>query len=248
MRLAGKAALIVGGTTGIGLAAARLMLAEGARVAICGQEANRLKQASATLGEQAKTFRADVRRAADIRSLADGVGRWTDQLDILFLNAGISRPAEFSRVDEAFFEDHIAINLKGPFFVFQHMLGLLRRNASVVFTTSCLDEMGRPGMSVYAATKAALRSLVRSLGAELVERGIRVNAVAPGPIDSGIHAKMGVSGDELVKLREKIAREIPMRRLGVPMEVAEAVLFLASDASSFVTGHEIVVDGGWSSF
>jgi NAD(P)-dependent dehydrogenase (short-subunit alcohol dehydrogenase family) len=248
MRLAGKAALIVGGTTGIGFAAARLMIAEGARVAICGQEAERLREASAALGEQAKAFRADLRSISDIRNLVEDVGRWTDRLDILFLNAGISRPAELNGVDETFFDDHFAINVKGPFFVFQQMIGLLGANASVVITTSCLDEMGRPGMSVYAATKAALRSLVRSLGAELVGRGIRVNAVAPGPIDSGIHAKMGVRGDALVKLQERIAQEVPMQRLGVPLEVAEAVLFLASDASSFVTGHELVVDGGWSEF
>jgi NAD(P)-dependent dehydrogenase (short-subunit alcohol dehydrogenase family) len=248
MRLAGKTALIVGGTTGIGFAAARLMIAEGARVAICGQEAERLREASTALGEQAKICRADLRSISDIRCLAEDVGHWTDQLDILFLNAGISRPAEFNSVDEAFFEDHITINIKGPFFVFQQLLGLLGPNASVVITTSCLDEMGRPGMSVYAATKAALRSLVRSLGAELVERGIRVNAVAPGPIDTGIHAKMGIQGDALVRLRERIAQEVPMHRFGLPLEVAEAVMFLASDSSSFVTGHELVVDGGWSSF
>jgi len=248
MRLAGKTALVVGGTTGIGFAVARLMIAEGARVAICGQEAERLKEASAALGEQAVAFRADMRSIPDIRGLVEDVGRWTDRVDILFLNAGISRPAEFNSVDEAFFEDHFAINVKGPFFVFQQASKLLGANASVVITTSCLDEMGRPGMSVYAATKAALRSLVRTLGAELVGRGIRVNAVAPGPIDSGIHAKMGVHGDALVKLQERIAQDVPMRRLGVPLEVAEAVLFLASDASSFVTGHELVVDGGWSEF
>jgi NAD(P)-dependent dehydrogenase (short-subunit alcohol dehydrogenase family) len=247
MRLAGKTAFIAGGTTGIGLAAARLMMAEGAQVAICGQEPERLREASTALGAQAKTYRADLRSLSDIRRLANEVADWTDQLDILFLNAGISRPAEFSSVDEAFFEDHIAINIKGPFFLLQQLLGLLRPNASVVITTSCLDEMGRPGMSVYAATKAALRSLVRSLGAELVERGIRVNAVAPGPIDTGIHAKMA-QGEALVKLRERIVREVPMHRFGVPLEIAEAVLFLASDASSFVTGHELVVDGGWSSF
>jgi NAD(P)-dependent dehydrogenase (short-subunit alcohol dehydrogenase family) len=248
MRLAGKAALIVGGTTGIGLATARLMIAEGARVAICGQEAERLREASTALGVQAKICRADLRSIPDIRRLAEDVGHWTDQLDILFLDAGISRPAEFNTVDEAFFGDHITINIKGPFFVFQQLLGLLGPNASVVITTSCLDEMGRPGMSVYAATKAALRSLVRSLGAELVERGIRVNAVAPGPIDTGIHARMGVQGGALVRLRERIAHEVPMHRFGLPLEVAEAVMFLASDASSFVTGHELVADGGWSSF
>jgi NAD(P)-dependent dehydrogenase (short-subunit alcohol dehydrogenase family) len=248
MRLAGKTALITGGTTGIGFAAARLMIAEGAQVAICGRETERLREASKALGAQAKIYRADLRSLSDIRRLAKDVGDWTDQLDILLLNAGISRPAEFSSVDEAFFEDHVAINIKGPFFVLQQLLGRLGANASVVMTTSCLDEMGRPGMSVYAATKAALRSLVRSLGAELVERGIRVNAVAPGPIDTGIHAKMGVQGDALVRLREKIVQEVPMHRFGVPLEIAEAVLFLASDASSFVTGHELVVDGGWSSF
>src|SRR5580698_9078672 len=117
MRLAGKTALITGGTTGIGFAAARLMIAEGAQVAICGQEPERLKEASKALGAQAKIYRADLRSLSDIRRLAKDVGDWTDQLDILFLNAGISRPAEFSSVDEAFFEDHVAINIKGPFFV-----------------------------------------------------------------------------------------------------------------------------------
>ena len=124
MRLAGKTALIVGGTTGIGFAAARLMIDEGARVAVCGQEAERLREASAALGAQAKAFRADLRNVPEIRDLAEEVGRWTDRLDILFLNAGISRPGEFNGVDEAFFEDHFAINVKGPFFVFQQMLML----------------------------------------------------------------------------------------------------------------------------
>ena len=115
MRLAGKTAFIAGGTTGIGLAAARLMIAEGAKVAICGQEPERLREASTELGAQVKTYRVDLRSLSDIRHLAKNVGDWTDQLDILFLNAGISRPAEFSSVDETFFEDHIAINVKGPF-------------------------------------------------------------------------------------------------------------------------------------
>jgi NAD(P)-dependent dehydrogenase (short-subunit alcohol dehydrogenase family) len=145
MRLAGKTALIAGGTTGIGLAAARLMIAEGAKVAICGQEPERLREASTALGAQAKTYRADLRSLSDIRHLAKNVGDWTDQLDILFLNAGISRLAEFSSVDETFFEDHIAINVKGPFFILQHLLGLLGPNASVVMTMSCLDESRRDG-------------------------------------------------------------------------------------------------------
>ncbi len=248
MRLAGKSALIVGGTSGIGLATARLMLDEGARVAICGQDNNRLAAAASTLHDRTFACQADIRRLFDIKQLADRIGRWSSPLDILFINAGISRPAPVENVDEAFFEEHMATNVRGPFFVLQEMLPLLKRGASVVITTSCLDRMGRPGMSVYAASKAALRSMVRTFGAELVGRGIRVNAVAPGPIDSGIHAKMGVSGDALLALQERIAHDIPMQRLGLPEDVAEAVLFLTSDGSSFVTGHELLVDGGWSSF
>ncbi len=171
MRLAGKTALIVGGTTGIGFAAARLMIAEGARVAICGQEAERLREASAALGEQAKAFRADLRNVLEIRGLAEDVGRWTDRLDILFLNAGISRPGEFNGVDEAFFEDHFAINVKGPFFLFQQMLGLLGSNASVVITTSCLDEMGRPDRQWHPCKDGCSRRRIGKIAGKDCERG-----------------------------------------------------------------------------
>ena len=248
MRLAGKSALVVGGTTGIGLATAGLILNEGARVAVSGQNSERLGSASSALGERVLTCRADLRSISDIQDLVAVVERWSAQLDILFINAGISCSARLESVDEVFFDELMATNFRGPFFVLKGMMPLLKSGASVIFSTSCLDEMGRPGMAVYAATKAALRSTVRTLGAELVERGIRVNAVAPGPIDSGIHAKMGFSGDALTALRKKIAQEVPMQRLGLPKEVAEAVLFLAGDASSFITGHELVVDGGWSEF
>jgi len=248
MRLADKSALIVGGTSGIGLATARLMLDEGARVAICGQDKRRLVEAASSLGDRVLTCHADLRSLSNVNHLVEQIEKWGTHLDILFINAGISRPALLESVEEAFFDEHFETNVKGPFFVLKQMARLLKPGASVVFSTSCLDEMGRPGMSVYAATKAAVRSMVRTLGAELIGRGIRVNAVAPGPIDSGIHAKMGISGDALVAYRAKIAQDIPMQRMGTPEEVAEAVLFLASDKSSFITGHELLVDGGWGSF
>jgi NAD(P)-dependent dehydrogenase (short-subunit alcohol dehydrogenase family) len=248
MRLANKSALIIGGTSGIGLQTAQLFLSEGAKLAVTGRDPGGLRAAIETLGNGVYGMEADLRDVASLRSLARDVVRWSDGLDVLFVNAGVSRPGPLGAVDEAFFDAHLETNLRGPFFVVQELAPLLRRGASVIFTTSCLGLMGRPGMAVYAASKAALRSLVRTLGAELVERGIRVNAVAPGPVDSGIHAKMGLSEEALAAMLERTAQAVPMRRLGRTEEIAEAVLYLASDVSSFTTGHELVVDGGWSAF
>lgn len=248
MRLANKSALIIGGTSGIGLRTAQLFLNEGARLAMSGRDRVTLRAAEKELGGAMHGLVADLRDLASVRALGRNVQSWSDGLDVLFVNAGISRPGLLGAVDEAFFDEHMDTNLRGPFFAIQELSPLLRPGASIVVTTSCLDTMGRPGMAVYAASKAALRSLVRTLGAELVGRGIRINAVAPGPVDSGIHAKMGLAPDALAAMLGRTADAVPMKRMGRTEEVAEAVLYLASDASSFTTGHELVVDGGWSAF
>lgn len=248
MKLNGKTALIIGATTGIGLETAKLFVAEGARLAITGSHGERLQNAGKLLGPDVKTTEADLRSVDSLRAMAVRTREWTDGLDVVFVNAGISRAGALGSVDEAFFDEHMAVNLRGPFFAIQELTPMLRPGASIVLTTSCLGQMGRPGMAVYAASKAALRSLARTLGAELVARGVRVNAVAPGPVDSGIHAKMGIPPDMLKATMERTAKSVPMGRMARSSEIAKAVLFLACDDSTYMTGHELVVDGGWSAF
>lgn len=247
MRLEGKTALIVGGTTGIGLSTASLFLKEGAQVAVAGRSDERLEAARASLNGAVHTIRADLRRPGEIQTLTDAVAGWTNALDILVINAGVSRPATLGQITPEFYDEHMDTNVRGPLFTLQSISSLLVRGSAVVVTTSCLDQMGRPGMAVYAASKAALRSLVRTFAAEFTSRGVRINAVAPGPVDSGIHDKMGLLPEAVEAMKLKTAQTVPMGRLGQPGEVAAAVLFLASPESSFITGAELLVDGGWAS-
>ncbi len=161
-------------------------------------------------------------------------------------NAGITKPAPVNAVDESHINEQFDINFKGVFFTVQKALPILNNPASIVLNTSCLDEMGMPGMSIYSASKAAVRSLARSFSAELVGQGIRVNAVSPGPIETPIYSKLGMPTEAVQAMAEGLIGKIPMGRFGQADEVAKAVLFLASDDSSFMLGEEIVVDGGWS--
>jgi len=245
-RLADKTALITGGTSGIGYAAAELFKAEGARVAITGQDEARLADAARRLGNDVLALRAEMSSLHEIESMVDRVRDAFGGLDILFVNAGVTWPAPIEGVDEAHFDGQMAINLKGPFFTIQRAAPLLRDGASVILTTSCLGEMGLAGMSVYSASKAALRSLARTFSAELAPRNIRVNAVAPGPIDTPIYGKLGMTAEQLDGFAAELKQKIPMHRFGQPSEIAKAALFLASSDSSFMLGEEITVDGGWA--
>jgi NAD(P)-dependent dehydrogenase (short-subunit alcohol dehydrogenase family) len=184
-RLAGKKALITGGTTGIGFATAKRFLEEGAQVAISGQNKERLQEALSKLGNNAIGILADLSLASNVQMMIDQVKRDFGNLDILVANAGIVKPAPVDAVDEAHINEQFDINFKGVFFTVQKALPILNNPASIVLNTSCLDEMGMPGMSIYSASKAAVRSLARSFSAELVGQVIRVNAVSPGPITSG---------------------------------------------------------------
>jgi NAD(P)-dependent dehydrogenase (short-subunit alcohol dehydrogenase family) len=232
-RLAGKKALITGGTTGIGLA-------------ISGQDRERLQEALSKLGNNAIGILADLSLASNVQTMVDRVKSDFGSLDILVANAGIVKPAPVNTVDEAHINEQFDINFKGVFFTVQKALPILNNPASIVLNTSCLDEMGMPGMSIYAASKAAVRSLARSFSAELVGQGIRVNAVSPGPIETPIYSKLGMSTEAVQSMGAGLIEKIPMGRFGQADEVAKAILFLASDDSSFMLGEEIVVDGGWS--
>jgi NAD(P)-dependent dehydrogenase (short-subunit alcohol dehydrogenase family) len=245
-RLKGKTALITGGTTGIGLATAKLFLQEGARVAITGQDAARVAEAASILGAGAIAIRADVSSASDMASVAQRLKEEFGGLDIIFANAGIAKPAPFSDVDDANIDDQFNVNVKGVIYTVQKMLPLLRNPASIILTSSTLTELGTPGLSIYSASKAAVRSLARTLSAELVGRGIRVNVVSPGPIETPIYGKLGLPAEAVGQMAERILGKVPLARFGQADEIAKAALFLASDESSYILGENLLVDGGMS--
>jgi NAD(P)-dependent dehydrogenase (short-subunit alcohol dehydrogenase family) len=244
MKLKNKVALITGGTSGIGLEAAKLFRDEGARVIVSGVDPTRLQQASRQLGSDVLVLRADLRVRTDIEELVATIREKFTHLDVLFANAGIGLAAPLESVTEDQIDEQFAINFKGIFFTVQKAAPILCKGASIVLTTSFLDAVGAPGLSVLSATKAAVRSLARSLGAELAPRGIRVNAVSPGPIRTPFHSKLGLSERDLAEIKA----QVPLHRLGEAEEIATAALFLASGDSSFMTGAEVVVDGGLSHF
>ncbi|TYQ27795.1 SDR family oxidoreductase [Pseudanabaena sp. UWO311] len=245
-RLSGKTALITGGTSGIGLATAELFVKEGAEVIITGQNQERLNQAVSAIGHRVTGLLVNQTDTNDAKSIANQVKARFEALDILFLNAGVTMPAATNDEREERFDEQMTINLKAPFFIMQNLAPLMRSGSSVIANTSCLDQMGIPGMAVYAATKAGLRSLVRTWAAEFVGHKIRVNAIAPGPINTPIYGKLGFTAEALQEMATDIQSKVPMGRFGNPEEIAKAVLFLASDESSYMLGEEIVVDGGWA--
>jgi NAD(P)-dependent dehydrogenase (short-subunit alcohol dehydrogenase family) len=188
----------------------------------------------------------DIRDLANIHRAVEYVRGQSGQVDILFANSGMGLAAPLGAVTEIEFDTQVGINFKGLFFSVQKFVPLLRTGASVILTTSFLNVVGTSGLSVLSATKAAVRSLTRSFARELSELGIRVNAVSPGPIDTPFHGKLGLNEQQLHEVAADIQRKVPMRRFGGAEEVARAVVFLASDDSSYMTGSELVVDGGMS--
>jgi NAD(P)-dependent dehydrogenase (short-subunit alcohol dehydrogenase family) len=248
MKLNNKIALITGGTSGIGLEAAKLFRNEGASVIVSGANADRLQAVSRELGPDVLVLRADVRVRTDIDAIVATIREKFGRLDILFANAGIGFAAPLEAVTEDQIDEQFAVNFKGIFFTVQKAVPLLSKGSSIVLTTSFLNAVGTPGLSVLSATKAAVRSLVRSLGAELAPRGIRVNAVSPGPISTPFHSKLGLSEKELTEAAAGIEAQVPLHRFGEANEIAKTVLFLASEDSSFMTGAEVVVDGGLTHF
>lgn len=245
-RLQGKTALITGGTSGIGLATARLFRAEGARIAITGRDPERLAAAQAEFGEDALVIRSEAGSLAEIDALMEQLKTRFDKLDVLFLNAGVAKAAPVEMVSEEQFDEIVGINLKGVFFTIQKALPLLGGNTSIIATTSITNQLGTPNFSVYGASKAALRSLVESLSLELIGRGIRVNAISPGPIATPMFDSFGLPPEVVQGVKGEIERKSPIKRFGTPEEVARVALFLASDDAAYVVGEEIVVDGGMS--
>jgi NAD(P)-dependent dehydrogenase (short-subunit alcohol dehydrogenase family) len=242
-KLEGKIALVTGGTSGIGLATAKLFHAEGARVIVTGKNQATLEVARASLRGIAEVVSADSGDAAEIEGLFARVAEEHGGLDVLFLNAGIVRLGNIAAMGEADFDEVFRVNVKRPWLALKAAIPLLRRGGAVVLNASVNARLGMPGTSAYAASKAALRSFARTAASELVEQGVRVNAISPGPTDSGILEKE-YSAEAAAAVRDSLKAKIPQKRLGSTDEIARVVLFLASDDSSFMTGEEVVVDGG----
>ncbi len=243
-RFQGKVAVVTGGNSGIGLATAKAFAREGASVVITGRDEASLKSAERELGPGAMALKADVSRLSEIDAAMERIRSRYDRIDALFVNAGIGKFVPFDQVTEAFYDETMAVNLKGLYFTVQKALPLLKKGAGVVLNGSISGHIGQPGASVYAATKAAVINLAKTLSTDLVDRGIRVNVVSPGPVETAIFARMGLTDEQLGQLRELIRNNVALKRFGTGNEIAEAVLFLCSSDASFVVGAEIVVDGG----
>jgi len=237
-KLEGKIAVITGGTEGIGLAAAKLFVKEGAFVFITGRRQKQLDEAVKGIGSNVRGVQGDVAKLADLDGLYEIVAKEKGRIDIILANAGVGEFAPFGKISEEHFDKLFSINVKGVLFTVQKGLPLLKDGGSIIITGSVAGSKGTPAFGVYGATKAAVRSFVRTWTSDLKERRIRSNVVSPGPISTPLMSRQAAD------VISRIVSTVPMGRLGEPEEVAKAALFLASDDSSFVTGIELFVDGG----
>jgi NAD(P)-dependent dehydrogenase (short-subunit alcohol dehydrogenase family) len=245
-RLANKRTLITGATSGIGLETARQFSSEGARVAITGTAQSGLDSARRQLGDSVVTVVSDASDPASQLALAEAIRDTFGGLDVLVINAGIAELRPIGEWDEASFDRSVDTNFKGPFFLIQSLLPLLANPASIVLNASINAHIGMPNTSVYGASKAALLSLTRTLSGELAARGIRVNAISPGPIATPLYSKLGLSDQQARSMAEQLTAQVPAHRFGRPEEIAKAILFLASDEASFIVGSDLIIDGGLS--
>src|ERR1051326_2544631 len=240
----GKVAVITGGNSGIGLATAKKFAAQGAKVAISGRDSKTLDQAMREVGPDTLAVQSDVTDLASLDRLFQQVKDKFGKIDVLFVNAGLAKFVPVDEVTVQHYDELMNTNLKGAYFTIQKALPLLNDGGAVILTTTAANRMGLPNSSVYSASKAALRSLARTFSAELIGRGIRVNAVSPGPIETPIFGRLGMTQEEVGELAKVILGRVPAKRLGIPDEIANAVLFLASPESTYIIGAELNVDGG----
>ena len=243
-RFTNKIVVITGGTSGIGLAAAKQFIKEGAKVVVTGRSPQSVGDAQNEIGANGVAIAADVTKSDELDSLFQKVREKYGRIDVLYANAGIAKLGSVAETTEDVFDDILNANFRGAYFTVQKALPLLLDGGSIVFTTSWFDEVGIAGTSAVSATKAALRSFVRTLASELIDRKIRVNAVSPGVIETPLFGKLGIPEANVQELGKALLQQIPAKRFGKAEEVATAVAFLASDDASYITGVELAVDGG----
>jgi NAD(P)-dependent dehydrogenase (short-subunit alcohol dehydrogenase family) len=238
--------LVTGGNSGIGLAAAQSFATEGARVIITGRDLATLDSARATLGQYAIALQNDATDLKAAKALFDALVSQRIKLDAIFINAGIAKLGPIESVDEALWDQVFNVNVKGAYFTIKALLPIMNPGTSIVLNGSVNAHIGMPNSSVYSASKAALISLARTLSGELLPRGIRVNVVSPGPIETPLYNRLGIPSDKLSEVAAGIAAQVPLKRFGKPAEIASAVTYLASTDSAYIVGTELMVDGGMS--
>ena len=243
-KFTGKIAIVTGGNSGIGLATAKSFREHGAKVAISDRDKKSLSEAVEAIGVGTIGVQSDVRELAGLEHLFKTVSSQLGKIDVLFANAGVAKFAPIADTPESLYDQVFDINVKGAFFTIQKAISHLNDGAAIVLTTTFFKQTGTPGTSVYSASKAALRSIVRVAASELVGRGIRVNAVSPGPIATPIYGRLGLPKEAVDAMAQGILAQVPMKRFGQPEEVASTVLFLASSDASYITGVEVEVGGG----
>ena len=245
-RFANKTVLVTGGNSGIGLATALQYAKEGARVVITGRDQTTLDQAKTLLGPNAIALQNDQGDIKASKALAHLLHEQDIRLDAIFINAGVAKFAAFADIDEALWDQTFNVNVKGAYFTIQALTPLLNSGAAIVLNGSINAHIGMPSSSVYAASKAALISLAKTLSAELLPVGVRVNVVSPGPVATPLYGRLGMEAAQLDQMAATIQAQIPLKRFGTPEELASAVLFMSSTESAFIVGTELIIDGGMS--
>ncbi len=245
-RFDNKTILVTGGNSGIGLATAQQFAREGARVIITGRDQATLDEAKELIGASTLAVRNDQGSLDDNRLLAATLADQGVTLDAVFINAGVAKFASFADVGEAMWDATFNVNVKGPYFLVQALTPLLNKGAAIVLNGSINAHIGMPASSVYAASKAALISLAKTLSSELLANGVRVNVVSPGPVTTPLYGRLGMPAEQLGEMAAAIQSQVPLKRFGTPDEVASAVLYLASPDAAFIVGTELIIDGGMS--
>ncbi len=242
---ANKTYLVTGGTTGIGAATVRHLTEAGATVVATGRSPKTLEAARTTAPNRVEVLASDAGDLSAIRALIEHLEQTYGKIDGAFINAGVAPFAPLEAWTEEQFDSLFNVNVKGPFFLARDLVPILNPGSALVFNTSMVHSMGMGAAAAYGGTKGALRSIVRSLSVELAEKGIRVAAVAPGPIETPLYGKLGMEKDQLDGFAANVISRVPLRRFGAAEDIAQATGFLLSDAARFITGEELVVDGGW---
>ena len=243
-RFQGKVAVVTGGNSGIGLGVAKAYAREGAQVAITGRNEKTLEAAAKEIGDGTLAIQSDAGKVAEIETAMKKIKERFGRIDAMFVNAGVAKLIPFDEVTEEFFDETVNINMKGVFFTVQKAIPLMFKGSAIVLNASINAHLGMPGTTVYGATKAAVINMAKTFSRDLLEKGIRVNAVSPGPITSALLGRDGMSQEKVQEIKDWIQSQVPIKRFGTPEEIAAGVLYLTAPESAFVLGAELIIDGG----